>query len=207
MELPPSAHEPEAVRDLADRILAEGRFDRPGKPLPDRVLEWFGEQLGNVLGSFVGSGAGTLVAWGFVLGSVAFVIYLVVRHGRVVSLPAGRTPSASLMVELTRTPAEWLAEAEALEARGQWREGLRGRHRALVGELVRRGDVSERAGRTAGEHLRDVALTRPGVAPQMAAATELFEAAWYGDAVTGPAEAERFEGLSAQVLGAAVGRR
>lgn len=207
MELPPSAHEPGAVRDMADRILAEARYDRPGKSLPDRILEWFGDQLGKVLGSFVGSGAGTLVAWAIVLGAVAFVVYLVVRHGRVVSLPAGGPRSAALMVELTRTPAEWRAEAESLEAQGRWREGLRGRHRALVGELVRRGDIREQAGRTAGEHLRDVARSRPDVAPSMAAATELFEAAWYGDAATGPAEAERFEGLSAQVLGAPAGRR
>jgi hypothetical protein len=200
MDLPPSAHDPEAVRDLADRILADARYDRPGEPLPERILDWFGEQLGNVLGSFVGSGAGTVVAWALVLGAVAFVVHLVVRHGRVVRLPSARPRAASLMVELTRTPTEWRAEAEALEAQGRWREGLRCRHRALVGELVRRGDVRDQAGRTAGEHLRDVARSRPGAAPPMAAATELFEAAWYGDAATGPAEAARFEALAAMVL-------
>jgi hypothetical protein len=41
----------------------------------------------------------------------------------------------------------------------------------------------------------------------MAAATELFEAAWYGDVPTGPAEAERFERLDRQVLAARVGAR
>jgi hypothetical protein len=205
MELPPPAHDPAAVRDLADRILREARFERPSKSIPDRVLEWFGEQLGRVLGSFVGSGAGTLVAWALVAGAVGVVIYLVVRYGRVGSLARQRERSADLMVELTRTPAEWRADATALEAQGRWKEGLRCRHRAMIGELVRRGAVSDQAGRTAGEYVRDVMVSLPDAAPAMAAATELFEAAWYGDAPTGRAEAERFERLDRQVLAARVG--
>lgn len=207
MELPPPAHDPQAVRESADRILAQARYDRPGRSIPDRILDWFGEQLGKVLGSFVGSGAGTLVAWTFVLAAVALVAYLVIRHGRVVTLPHARAQEARVMVELTRTPAEWRAEAAALEAQGRWKEGLRCRHRALVGELVRRGDIRDQAGRTAGEHLRDVARSRPDAAPAMAAATELFEAAWYGDLATGPAEADRFEALAGQALAVAVPAR
>jgi len=205
MELPPPAHDPAAVRDLADRILREARFERPSKSIPDRVLEWFGEQLGRVLGSFVGSGAGTLVAWALVAGAVGLVVYLVVRYGRLGTLPRQRERSAGLMVELTRTPAEWRADAAALEAQGRWKEGLRCRHRAMIGELVRRGAISDQAGRTAGEYVRDVMVSLPDAAPAMAAATELFEAAWYGDAPTGRAEAERFEGLDRQVLAARVG--
>jgi hypothetical protein len=205
MELPPPAHDPVAVRDLADRILREARYDRPSKSIPDRILEWFGEQLGRVLGSFVGSGAGTLVAWALVVGAVGLVVYLVVRYGRVGTLPRPLERSADVMVELTRTPAEWRADAVALEAQGRWKEGLRCRHRALIGELVRRGAIRDQPGRTAGEYVRDVAVSVPAAAPTMAAATELFEAAWYGDAVTGRAEAERFEHLDRQVLGARVG--
>lgn len=200
MELPPPTHEPGAVRDLADRILAEARYDRPPESIPDRIIGWFLEQLGKVLGSFVGSGAGTFVAWAFVLGAVAVVVYLVVRHGRVGALPRAPGSSAGVMVELSRTPGEWRAEAARLEAQGRWREGLRCRHRALIGELVRRGAIPEQAGRTAGEYVRDVASALPVSAPSMAAATELFEAAWYGGASSGPAEAERFERLSADVL-------
>ena len=103
MELPPPAHDPGAVRDLADRILSESRYDRPPKSIPDRILEWFGEQLGRVLGSFVGSGAGTLVAWALVVAAVGFVIYLVVRYGRLGRLPRALERSPSVMVELTRT--------------------------------------------------------------------------------------------------------
>ena len=205
MQLPPPAHDPGAVRDLADRILAEARYDRPPKSIPDRILEWFGEQLGRVLGSFVGSGVGTLVAWALVVGAVGFVVYLVVRYGRVGRLPRRVDRPPSVMVELTRTPAEWRADAARLEAQGRWKEGLRCRHRALIGDLVRRGAIPEQAGRTAREYARDVATSLPDATVAMAAATELFEAVWYGDVPTGPIEAERFERFDRQVLATRVG--
>jgi hypothetical protein len=206
MELPPSTHDPQAVRELADRILADPRYDRPGKSIPDRILEWIGEQLGKVIGSAVGSGAGTIVFWLVLLATVAFVGYLVVRHGRVVRLPGLPSRERPVMVELTRTPTEWLQEAAALEAAGRWREGLRCRHRALIGELVRQGAVREQAGRTAREHVGDVAASRPAAASDLAAATELFEAAWYGDVPTGADESARFQSLAARVREAATTR-
>jgi hypothetical protein len=193
------------VRDLADSILADARYRRPPKSIPDRILEWFGEQLGKVLGSLVGSGAGTLVAWVLVLGAVGFVIFLVIRFGRVGRIPRPLDHPAQVMVELTRTPSEWRQEAESLEAQGRWKEGLRCRHRALIAELVRRGAIPEQAGRTAGEYVRDVAVSLPDAAPALAAATELFEAAWYGDLPTGADEAVRFQHLDAQVLAVRVG--
>jgi hypothetical protein len=128
------------------------------------------------------------------------VVYLLVRHGRV-SLPAwAPQDEARVMVELTRSAKEWRAEAVRLEADGRWPEGLRCRHRALVADLVRRGAIPEQPGRTAGEYVRDVARTLPDASVPLAAATELFEAAWYGGASTGAAEAARFADLEARVL-------
>lgn len=205
MELPPSDHDPQSVRDLAESILAAPRYDRPSKSIPDRILEWFGEQLGKVLGSLVGGGAGTLIAWLFVLGVVALVVYLIVRFGRLGSLPRPLDRPSRVMVELTRTPGEWRAEAEAMEAQGRWKEGLRCRHRALIAELVRRGAIPEQAGRTAREYVADVAVSLPAATPALAAATEMFEAAWYGDVAMGPDDAARFEALDAEVLAVRVG--
>lgn len=205
MDLPPPAHDPDRVRDLADQILAEPRYDRPPKSIPDRILDWFGEQIGKVLGSLVGSGAGTVVAWLVVLGAVALVVYLVVRYGRGASLPRATQARPEVMVELSRTPAEWRAEAEALERDGRWSAALRCRHRALVGELVRRGAIPDQAGRTAGEYVADVTRSHPDRASAFAAATALFEAAWYGGAPTGRAESARFQELEADVLAVRVG--
>lgn len=206
MDLPPPVHDPGSVRDLADQILADPRYDRPAKSIPDRILDWFGEQIGKVLGSLVGSGAGTVVAWIVVLGAVAFVVYLIVRYGRGVNLSAVAGPTRpDVMVELSRTPAEWRGEAEVLEADGRWAAALRCRHRALVGELVRRGAIPEQAGRTAGEYVADVVRSQPEAAASFAAATALFEAAWYGGAATGRAESTRFQELEAEVLSVRVG--
>jgi hypothetical protein len=200
MGLPPSTEDPAAVRDLADQILAEARYDRPPESIPDRVMGWVGDQLARAFGALVSGGGGTVLAWIIIAAAVAGVVYLLVRHGRV-SLTALAGPAEpDVMVELTRTAREWRAEAERLESEGRWAEGLRSRHRALVADLVRRGAIPEQAGRTAGEYVRDVAVTLPEATAPLAAATELFEAAWYGGAVTGAAEAARFAELDARVL-------
>jgi len=200
MGLPPSEQDPTAVRDLADRILAQPRYDRPPESISERVMSWIGDQLAKVLGSLVGGGGGTVLAWIILVAALGAVGYLLVRHGRV-ALPGTATEDGpAVMVELTRSAAEWRREADRLEADGRWAEGLRCRHRALIADLVRRGIIPEQAGRTAGEYVRDVATGLPTAAAPLAAATELFEAAWYGGATTGAAEAARFEALDASVL-------
>jgi hypothetical protein len=204
MGLPPSTHDPDAVREAAERILAEPRYDRPPEPLVDRVLGWFGDLISDALGGLVAGGGGAVVAWVVLLGAVAAVVHLVARHGRVGPLRAVPVSRPATMVELSRSADQWRADAATLEAAGRWREGLRCRHRALVADLVRAGAIPEQPGRTAREHARDVARTRPEVAVAMAAATDLFEAAWYGGAPTGAAEAARFADLEAQVLGVRV---
>ena len=199
MGLPPSEHDPGSIRDLADQILSQARYDEPAQSIPDRIFGWLGEQLTKVLDSLVGGGGGTFVAWAILLGAAGAVIYLLARAGRITMLPSAGT-EPEVMVELTRTARQWREEADALEGQGQWADGLRCRHRALVADLVRRGVIPDQPGRTAGEYVRDVAAREPDAAPAFAAATEMFEAVWYGGADTGAAEAERFRALDAQVL-------
>jgi len=199
MGLPPSEHDPGSIRDLADQILSQARYDEPAQSIPDRIFGWVGEQLTKLLDGLVGSGGGTFVAWAILLGALGAMIYLLARAGRITMLPSAG-PEPEVMVELTRTAREWREEADALEGQGRWADGLRCRYRALVADLVRRGTIPDQAGRTAGEYVRDVAARQPDAAPAFAAATELFEAVWYGGAVTGASEAERFRALDAQVL-------
>lgn len=200
MGLPPSEQDPGAVRDLAERILADARYDRPAESIQSRILGWLGEQIAKAFEALVGGGGGALFAWLILLGAVGGVVYLLVRYGRVSLPPLVAPDEPEVMVELTRSAAEWRAEAARLEGEGRWAEGLRARHRALVAELVRRGAIPERPGRTAGEYVRDVAVTLPEAAPSLAAATELFEAAWYGGALTGAAEAARFAEMDGRIV-------
>ena len=204
MGLPPPTRDPAEVRDVADRILSQSRYDRPPESIPDQILGWIGEQLGEVFGALVGGGGGTVLAWLILLGAVGGVVFLLIRYGRVTVPGLAVQEDAEVMVELTRSADEWRAEAAALEGAGRWAEGLRCRHRALVADLVRRGAIPDQAGRTAGEYVRDVAVSLPPAAPALAAATELFEAAWYGGATTGAAEAARFAELDGRVLGVTV---
>lgn len=198
--LPPPGHDPNDVRELAEQILSESRYDRPPEPILDRILAWFGEQVSRFIGAVTGSAAGWFVAWAVVLVAIAFVVYLIVRHGRIGALPRPERKRAEVMIELTRSPAEWRAEADQLEAAGRWREALRCRYRSLIAELVARGTIPDRAGRTAGEYVTDVQRDVPPASVPMAAATELFEAVWYGGAASGPDEAARFIDLERQVL-------
>lgn len=202
MGLPPSEQDPQAVRDMADQILGQARYDRPPRPLAERVLGWVGERLADAFGALVGGGGGTVLAWIVIVGSLGGVVYLLVRHGRVSLSSLPHEEPGAVMVELTRTPAEWRAEAAAMEAQGRWAEGLRCRHRALVADLVRQGVVADRAGRTAREHGRDVAGARPAAADAMGEATDLFEGAWYGGMPVGADEVHRFQELDERVQAA-----
>ena len=202
MGLPPSEHDPATVRELADQILSDARYDEPSESPVQRVMRWLGEQLTDLIESLAGGGDafGTVIAWAILLGALAAVVVLLVRYGRITLPSAPTDPEPEVMVELTRTPSEWRDEAEALEADGRWEEALRCRYRALVADLVRRGVIADQAGRTAGEYVRDVAGREPSVAATFAAATELFEAVWYGGASSGPAESARFRELDASML-------
>ncbi|MGE3619015.1 MAG: DUF4129 domain-containing protein [Acidimicrobiia bacterium] len=194
-------HDPDAVRDAAERILADDRYDPPSRSILDRVLGWVAERLEGLFSVLAGGGGwlSQLLAWALLGAAAAVIAYVVARNARLGPIRAPRAERPEVMVETTRTPEEWLAEAAALEADGRWAEGLRCRHRALVGELVRRGVIPEQAGRTTGEHVGDVRRGLPEAAPAFAAATELFEAVWYGGATAGPAEADRFAGLADRV--------
>jgi hypothetical protein len=80
---------------------------------------------------------------------------------------------------------------------------LRCRYRALVADLAGRGLVDEVPGRTTGEYRAEVGENVPRVAPEFAGATELFEAAWYGNRPTGEEESQRFRRLADQVMAGA----
>lgn len=190
-------HDQEAVRRLADEILARAEFRRPPPSVFERVQAWLADRIGQLVESLVGGGANA-ISWLLFLALVAAVVWFVLRFARTVQADPARPRDVA--VERSRTPGEWRAEAVEHEAAGEWKPALRCRYRALVGDLAARGIVPDVAGRTAGEYRTDVGRALPPVAPDFAGATELFERAWYGDRVTGPQENEQFRALEARVL-------
>lgn len=190
------------VRQLADEILARPEFVQPEPSLLERARSWFEDLIGRVLEAAFSGGAGSLIGWVVLLGAVAAIIWFATRLGRTVQVD--RRVGVRLEGVHRRTPAEWRAEAEDHEASGDWKLALRGRYRALVGDLIADRLLEDIAGRTTGEYRRDLAVRAPDRSPAFDEATELFELAWYADRPTGPDENRRFQALAAATTGARV---
>jgi hypothetical protein len=207
LDLPEPQHDPDEVRRRADEILSRRRYqwdDSSQNPV-DRLADWIAEQLSKLTGSF--GGGGTLPTWvgwmvlGLLVVLVAVIVYRL-RGNLRRNPPAARRPEAVVVAE-GEDRVDWAAEADRHEAAGRWREGLRCRYRVLVGQLAEREVIPDLVGRTAGEYVRDVGRTCPAASPAFRAATDVFEAAWYGGADSGPVERDRFAQLAAETLAAA----
>lgn len=206
-DLPTPQNDPGTVRDKAGEILSRPEYREPPDTLWERVSDFVSEQIGRFLSAigFGGGGVGTIVAWlvlAALIAGVAALVVWAVRAGEWGQSSGGRSEGEPVIVstEAYRSARDWLNEVQGHEAEGRWNEGLLCRYRALVTELVDKGVIPELAGRTSGEYVSDVRQHAPGTAVPFAAATELFESAWYGRAPTGPDERDRFIGLAVQVL-------
>ncbi len=186
------------MREAADRILSRPELREEQPTLLERgrdaVFEWVDDLLNDV----AGGGGGELIGWVVVALLTGAAVFFAVRVTRGVRRDPGLAAEVPSVPK--RTGATWRAEADAHEAAGRWRAGLRSRYRALVADLADRGLVEEVPGRTAGEYRRQVAGAMPEVAPEFTGATSLFEAAWYGGRRTGADEAARFRALERRVL-------
>jgi hypothetical protein len=200
--LPEPQTDPATSRQRADEILARPEF-RPAQPsLTSRVTRWLGDLLGRLVTRLFDGGVGSALAWGILALVVAGVVFLITRVTRTMQ-PDPVRGGATMTVEVHRTPTEWRREAEACEARGAWKDGLRCRYRGLIADLVARGVVRDLVGRTTGEYRADVAAELPAAAADFAGASELFERAWYGDRPTGPDQSARFRALADHVVAGA----
>jgi hypothetical protein len=197
-ELPDPDRSAEDARRAADEVLSDPAFDRPAPGVLARARDWVFDRIDEVLQAILGSGGGGVVGWVVVGVLVVAAVLLAVRLTRGVQREPGAvvaTPGGP-----ARPATDWLAEAARLESAGDWRGGLRCRHRALVASLAARGLVEEVPGRTTGEYRVEVARRAPAVAPDFDGATSLFELAWYGGRPMGADDAGRFADLSERVL-------
>jgi hypothetical protein len=194
----PPAHAPETVRRAVHEVLSRAEFRRPGPSPLTRARNWVFGQIDRLLSGLNGGGVGSVLGWTIVALLVGAVAYFVWRFAR--GLTGDPELAASLPPPPRRTAADWLAEASAQEARGEWRLALRSRYRALVADLAGRGLIEDVPGRTAGEYRAEVRTNLPAGAAEFGGASDLFELAWYGNRATGPEEAERFRVLADRLL-------
>lgn len=204
------AQDPDEVREQACRIVSANRSvcAPPTTPKPP------GEPSGGFDLSFLGA-----LFWLLLIALLVLMVVMVVRGlgSRSTSLRHDEDEDddteldelevAAVLVDRGREPIDWRKEAETHRGAGRFRDALRCRYRALVGDLARRGLIDEIPGRTTGEERAQLRTVDPGVAPQFDAAADLFDDAWYGHVDVGVDGDDRFQQLERQVLHATGSRR
>jgi len=160
-------------------VLARPEFRQNAPGLVSQFVDLLREWLGRFLEAIVGAGRGDVVG---TIVTVAFVVVVVVLVARFASR-VRRDPSRDVAVAgvTGRAPREWLAEAEAHERAGRWRQAVRCRYRLLLARLAVRGLLDEVPGRTSGEYLREAGINLPAARDDLRLATTAFEEVWYGD--------------------------
>lgn len=103
------------------------------------------------------------------------------------------------VVDHETPPARWRRLADEHRRDGRYRDSVRCEYRALVGELARSGHVDEIPGRTSGEEREQVAELAGHVSADFDVAADLFDRAWFDDAVVTAEDDARFVTASAAV--------
>ena len=205
--LGPVDQDPDAVRDAACKLVESTSVCKPPPPPPT-----FDPPDVSSGGGGVGSLLGGLL-WVLLIVAVLGLVYVAVRYfaDRSGSSSAGSIGDdeadpdddallGTVVIDRSREPQGWRGEADEHSAAGRYRDALRCRYRALVGDLARRGLLDEIPGRTTGEERRQLRVSAPNAVPLFREAADLFDAAWYGHFPVGAADDDRFRHLDREVL-------
>ena len=114
---------------------------------------------------------------------------------------------AAVAIDRSREPTNWRAEADEHRRAGRYREALRCRYRALVGDLARRGLIDEIPGRTTGEERTQLRRVQPTAGTPFTSAADLFDDAWYGHHAVDADDDERFQSFERDVLAKTASRK
>lgn len=221
-ELPEPEHEPTTAREAADEVLSGSEYDEPGASIPERINQAISDFLESVfdsLGASIGGGTAGFLAWvllALLVAAVAGLVVWALAGGLRRGARGAREETGDAVVVLgeVRSARQWMELAEQHETASRWREGLLCRYRSLVVELSRAGLIPDAAGRTTGEYVRDLAAVVARARPPaqdaarrahgaFTAATDLFEAVWYGGAEAGAEQRDRFAELASVTVAAA----
>lgn len=214
--LPPVDQNPDDVQDAACRIVERSpEICRPPttQTVPrDTTSRSSGGAL-DLLG---------VLLWMVLIAGLVLLVYVIVRNLGGLNWWRGRRRRSGdgddeaedddeieqegVAVDRSREPVNWRAEAEAHRAAGRFRDALRCRYRALVGDLARRGLIDEIPGRTTGEERAQLRVVLPDSSPPFEEAADLFDEAWYGLVPVGAGDDDRFQHLEQDVLERARGK-
>lgn len=208
----PVAQDPDAVREEACKLVSpDTSVCSPPKPVE--------QSSGGGGGSFNLDWLSALL-WLLLIAAVIGLVFLLVRWivergggGRNRAGKGGGDDDDELgdvierdavAVDRSREPVNWRSEADEHRRAGRYRDALRCRYRALVGDLARRGLIDEIPGRTTGEERAQLRRVTPAASRPFNAAADLFDGAWYGHLEVEAADDDRFQTLERDVLASAV---
>lgn len=207
--LGPVNQDPDAVREEACKLVSKDT-SVCSAPKPPKVVDGGGVDLSIV----------SLLLWVLLIAAVIGLLYMVLRS---LAKKSGRARKRkqpvvgdddddlverdAVAVDRSREPVNWRAEAEQHRRAGRYRDALRCRYRALVGDLARRGLIDEIPGRTTGEERVQLSLITPAASTPFNSAADLFDGAWYGHLEVDAADDDHFQVLERDVLESAVQAR
>jgi len=203
--LGPVSQNPDEVRDAACRLVATNSVCNPAGP-PNTVAPRPTPISAGGVSGFLG-----LLLWVLLIAVVAAAIWVAVRFfvdrrrsasglGEDVADPDDDALVGTVIIDRSREPRGWREDAERHRAEGRFRDALRCRYRALVGDLARRGLLDEIPGCTTGEERRQLRVTSPNAVPFFGEAADIFDGAWYGNVSVDASDDDRFRQLDRDVL-------
>ena len=206
----PVDHDPDQIREIACRLLSPDLVCAPPSSTPRRPpnLGWLDVMIRVLI-------IGAIVA--LAVGLVYLIVRVLMSHSprrprrrRRAAIEGGDDTEREIgpvrSIDPRRHPREWRAEADEHRRAGRYRDALRCRYRALVGDLARAGVIDEIPGRTSGEERGQMGATVAAAAPFRRAA-DLFDDAWFGDAVVDDADVQAMEVLEHEVIAASAASR
>ncbi len=202
--LGPVSQNPDEVRDAACRLVATNGVCNSATPPSTVASHPTPIPAGGV--GFLG-----LLLWVLLIAVVAGAIWVAVRFFADRRRSAGDPDDdvadpdddalvGTVIIDRSREPRGWREDAERHRAEGRYREALRCRYRALVGDLARRGLLDEIPGRTTGEERRQLRVSSPSAVPFFRDAADIFDGAWYGNEFVDASDDDRFRQLDRDVL-------
>lgn len=200
--LGPVDQDPDQVRETACKLVAPDLVcappePRPPSPPPSGDLSWLNGLAWVVIAVLIG--ALLWLAWRAVQQFSGRARPKKVKQQRAEDDPIDDLGEV-VAVDWSRSPQQWRAEADEHRQAGRWRDSLRCRYRALVGDLARRGLIDEIPGRTTGEERTQLTAVASAAHEPFDAAANLFDDAWFGDREVGPGDDDDFRRYETEVL-------
>ena len=204
--LEPIDQDPDVVREEACRLVSR---DQSVCAPPDTSPPPSGSGGSAINANWVGALLWVVLITALLAMLVYLVRYLIERSGRgrakkkrdaADTGELDQVEQAAVAIDRSREPTNWRDEAEEHRRAGRYREAMRCRYRALVGDLARRGLIDEIPGRTTGEERTQLRHVQPDAGSPFTSAADLFDGAWYGHHVVDSADDDRFQSFENDVL-------